>query len=41
MIFYVYAILGYYTFGENDPAHFGTLAAAMVSLFRAATLAAW
>ena len=41
MVFYVYGILGLYTFGANDPAHFGNLGAAMVSLFRAATLSAW
>jgi voltage-gated sodium channel len=31
MVFYVYAILGFYEFGDNDPVHFGSLGAAMVS----------
>jgi len=41
IVFYVYAILGLYIFGQNDPAHFGNLLAAMISLFRCATLSAW
>mmetsp|Transcript_48720 Transcript_48720/g.62541 ORF Transcript_48720/g.62541 Transcript_48720/m.62541 type:complete len:1036 (-) Transcript_48720:292-3399(-) len=37
----MYSILGCILFGDNDPAHFGTLGVAMISLFRGATLSAW
>ncbi len=41
VLFYVYAVVGTLIFGKNDPIHFGTLAIAMVSLFRVVTLEDW
>ncbi len=41
VLFYVYAVVGTLMFGRNDPIHFGTLAIAMVSLFRVVTLEDW
>ena len=41
LVFYIFAVIGFYQFSTNDPAHFGSVGAALVSLFRAATLAAW
>lgn len=34
LIIYMYAILGCILFGDNDPAHFGTVAIAMATLFQ-------
>lgn len=39
--FYMYACLGTFLFGENDPFHFGTLHASMLSLFQVVTLEGW
>lgn len=39
--FYVYAVLGVFLFGENDPIHFHNLQTAMLSLFRIVTLEDW
>jgi voltage-gated sodium channel len=39
--FYVYATVGTFIFGANDPVHFGTLQMAIVSLFRVLTLEDW
>lgn len=39
--FYVYAVMGVFLFGENDPKHFGNLQSSMVSLFRVVTLEDW
>lgn len=39
--FYIYAVLGTFLFGKNDPVHFGSLPIAMVSLFRVLTLEDW
>jgi len=41
MCFYIFAIAAMILFSENDPFHFGTLHAALVSLFRASTLEDW
>ena len=41
LLFYIYAILAIYMFADNDPAHFGTLTTAMLSLYRTTTLANW
>ncbi|KAH8077011.1 low voltage-gated calcium channel [Aureococcus anophagefferens] len=41
MILFLYAIIGVKSFGENDPAHFGTLPVAMLTLFVASTLSDW
>ena len=38
---YLFAILGCLLFGTNDPAHFGDVKIAMVSLFQVSTLASW
>lgn len=41
LLFYVYAVIGTTLFGRNDPAHFGTLHDAALSLLRAVTLEDW
>ena len=41
LIIFLYAIIGVKSFGENDPAHFGTLPVAMLTLFVAVTLSDW
>lgn len=41
LLFYVYAVIGTTLFGANDPAHFGTLHDASLSLLRAVTLEDW
>lgn len=41
IIFYTYAIIGFFTFGENDPVHFRDLHTAMLTLFRVVTLEDW
>lgn len=41
ILFYVYAILGVFIFGETDPMHFGDLHHAMVTLFKILTLEGW
>ena len=39
--FYLFAIIGVNTFGENDPWHFGSLHIAMLTLYRCSTLEDW
>ena len=39
--FYVYACLGVFMFGGNDPVHFGNLHRAMITLFQIVTLEGW
>lgn len=39
--FYVYAVMGVFLVGENDPVHFQDLPTAMLSLFRVVTLEDW
>lgn len=39
--FYIYAVVGTFLFGNNDPMHFGTLGDSFLSLFRAVTLEDW
>ncbi|MCB0346366.1 MAG: ion transporter [Bdellovibrionales bacterium] len=39
--FYIYAVVGTFLFGKNDPVHFGSLHIALVSLFRVLTLEDW
>lgn len=39
--FYVYAVIGVFLFGKNDPVHFQNLPTAMLSLFRVVTLEDW
>jgi voltage-gated sodium channel len=41
VLFYVYAVMGVFLFGQNDPVHFATLQAAFLSLFRVVTLEDW
>jgi len=41
ILFYVYAIVGVFVFGETDPMHFGDLHHAFVTLFKVLTLEGW
>lgn len=41
LLFYVYAVAGVFMWGGNDPAHFGNLQIAFVTLFRTVTLEDW
>jgi voltage-gated sodium channel len=41
LLFYIYAVAGIHLFGAGDPKHFGTLGAALLSLFRIVTLDNW
>ena len=41
LIMYIFAIVGVTVFSANDPFHFGNLGAAMLSLYRIATLEDW
>lgn len=41
LLFYIYAVMGTFLFGANDPMHFGSLQAALLSLFRIVTLEDW
>ena len=41
LVFYLFGILGVMLFAKNDPAHFGRLHNAMLSLFRIATGEDW
>ncbi len=41
LLLYVYGILGFYLFGEQDPDHWGTLGAALLTLFQMLTLEGW
>ena len=41
LLFYVYGVAGVFLFGRNDPAHFGKLGVAMLTLFTVVTLEGW
>lgn len=41
LLFYVYGVAGVFLFGKNDPARFGSLGTAMLSLFTVVTLEGW
>jgi voltage-gated sodium channel len=41
LMFYIYAVAGVHLFGEADPGDFGTLPAALFTLFRIVTLDNW
>ena len=41
IFFYIYAIVGLTLFGDNDPAHFGNLHLAAMTLFQCVTLDNW
>ena len=39
--FYIYAVLGTFVFGDNDPVRFGTLHESFLTLFQVLTLEGW
>jgi voltage-gated sodium channel len=39
--FYIYAVMGTFIFGKNDPLHFGSLGASLLTLFQVVTLEGW
>ena len=41
LVIYLFAVLGVMNFGANDPANFGKVPVAMVTLFQGATLTGW
>jgi voltage-gated sodium channel len=41
LLLYVYGILGFYLFREQDPERWGTLGAALLTLFQMLTLEGW
>ncbi len=41
LVFYIYGVAGVHLFGAIDPKHFGSLSAALLSLFRLITLDNW
>jgi voltage-gated sodium channel len=41
ILFYVYAIVGVFLYGQKDPLHFGDLHHALVTLFKVLTLEGW
>jgi voltage-gated sodium channel len=41
ILFYLYAIVGVFVFGQTDPMHFGDLHHAFVTLFKVVTLEGW
>lgn len=41
LLLYVYGVLGFYLFREHDPEHWGTLGAALLTLFQMLTLEGW
>jgi len=41
IIFYIYAVTGYHLFAETDAEHWGTLGAALLTLFQMVTLEGW
>lgn len=41
LLFYIYAVLGTFMFGQNDPVHFGSLQVSMMTLFKTITLEGW
>jgi len=41
LIFYIYAVMGTFLFGINDPVHFGNLHISMITLFKVLTLEGW
>ncbi len=41
LLFYIYAVAGVQLFGRTDPAHFGSLGATLLTLFRIVTLDNW
>lgn len=41
LLFYIYAVLGTFLFGMNDPLHFGDLQTSFLTLFKVITLEGW
>jgi voltage-gated sodium channel len=41
IVFYIYAVTGFHLFHEHDPEHWGTLGAALLTLFQMVTLEGW
>jgi voltage-gated sodium channel len=41
VLFYVYGVAGYFLFHAHDPEHWGSLGAALLTLFQIATLEGW
>lgn len=41
VIFYIYAVTGVHFFAEDDPEHWGTLGASLLTLFQLVTLEGW
>ncbi|MEZ4707959.1 MAG: ion transporter [Caldilineaceae bacterium] len=41
LLFYIYAVLGVFNYGGNDPLHFGALQTAFISLFQSVTMDGW
>ncbi|NJK94775.1 MAG: ion transporter [Bacteroidales bacterium] len=41
ILFYVYAVVGVFLFGDSDPVHFGNLHHTMITLFKVITLEGW
>lgn len=41
ILFYVYGVAGYHLYSQHDPARWGTLGTALLTLFQIATLEAW
>lgn len=41
LLFYIYAVIGTFMFGQNDPIHFGSLQKSMMTLFKTITLEGW
>ena len=41
IMFYVYAVMGTFFFGANDPVHFGSLQSSLLTLFQTITLDNW
>ncbi len=41
LVFYVFAVVGVFAFGSNDPFHFGSLQRALLTLFGVVTLEGW
>ncbi len=39
--FYIYAVIGTFVFGANDPGHFETLGVSLLTLFQVVTLEGW
>ena len=41
LVFYIYAVCGFHFFADDDPEHWGTLGAALLTLFQLVTLEGW